>query len=128
MHAARLLLLALCALSATTGVGAEEEEEELQGSLALFSVGVEIDGAMVQVAVHEGDVIADLARRVGKERGLAADAVMSVQQMITRKAAEVLGERAVKTVFFGAMLDHFIRFHLMCDVKPLCPLPFDVFG
>ena len=85
MHAA--WLLALC--SAATYAGAEEEEAARDAS-ALFSVDVEIDVATIQVAVHEGDVIAEVARRVGKERGLAADAVMSVQQMITRKAAEVL--------------------------------------
>merc|ERR1711988_957704 len=51
-------------------------------------------------AVHEGDVIADVARRVGKEQGLAADGVITLQQMITRKATEVLGERSVKTEFF----------------------------
>jgi hypothetical protein len=37
---------------------------------------------------------------VHAERGLAAEGVTTLQQMITRKATEVLGERSVKTAFF----------------------------
>ena len=61
---------------------------------------MDIDDKPIKVAVREGDVIAEVARRVGKEHGLAADGVTQLQQMITRKATKVLGERSVKTEFF----------------------------
>lgn len=106
MRAAGVLLLCL---ACGTVSWAEEGEEELErdrlntdeaNAAPLFTVELHIDDKPMKVAVHEGDVIADVARRVGKEQGLAADGVITLQQMITRKAAEVLGERSVKTEFF----------------------------
>lgn len=97
MRAASVLLLYL---ACSTVSWAEEGDEEEEDAGALFTVEVNIDNKPMKVAVHEGDAIAEVARRVGKEQGLAADGVTQLQQMITRKAAEVLGERSVKTEFF----------------------------
>lgn len=103
MRAASVLMLYACC--STVSRAEEGEEPSASGAEnvatdALFTVELHIDDKPMTVAVHEGDVIVDVARRIGKEQGLAADAVTTLTQMITRKATEVLGDRSVKTVFF----------------------------
>lgn len=96
MRAASVLLLYLACCTVSWAEEGDDADEEG----ALFTVDVRIDDTPITVAVHEGDVIADVARRVGKEHGLARDGVITLQQTITRKATEVLGSRSVKTEFF----------------------------
>lgn len=96
MRAASVLLLYL----ACSDLSWAEEGDDSADERALFTVEVRVDDTPVTVAVHEGDAIADVARRVGTEHGLAEDGVNQLQQLITRKATEVLGERSVKTEFF----------------------------
>ena len=90
------LLLLLPPLLLPPAAGAEEAEPPPP----LFSVEVSIGGANVTVPMREGDSVHEVAQRVGAEHGLAREGVTSLVQMITRKAAQVLGGSAVKTTFF----------------------------
>jgi hypothetical protein len=101
--AAQAAALAQATAKAHLVAQAEAQAQAAAQALAhplLFTAEVNIDNATVSIPVRDGESPGEVARRVGAEHGLAKEGVTSLVQILTRKAMDVLGQSAVKRVFF----------------------------